>query len=1166
MVLRWCSWLHPCSVQCKRWVFDWIAGSAVDLLSRSSRFKAPDFSEAKAKQTLSFLLAIIDSRKTKSSTGGDAETRMSVARVACRGRMYTSKGNFAGSQHWQSTYARAHLPAGPSTPITLPNHPPSLPQVLHLDRGRTYRSEFVSPPESLMDIPETELRRCQIDKATHILGESVPIDLVFLIFQPRHPFVEPFPEPPPRHLADSGHHPPSPRLHGPRPSLASTSPITFSFPCIMRVTHAGAHPTASSLRTRPRSTARRPLPAALRWRVRRRQQGDARARAPVHTFLLPLGGCPPRLDRTVGVVHALAQCRRHPAIPICVRREDHCPLGLALVTATKRMEVPSLVLRVPRPTPSVSLRALSTTLVQRFESRATSEHEPTQQFFVGNVSFEATEADVRDSAAVFGEVESVRMRSTPTDRAAALDMFYLQAKRAQRRCLRREPTFSTGLYALTTPPHAQRAVGLPPPLAPSACGPLHPSGPRHLCGQPSFGTEEADDAYAQQQQQHNVEYEYNGAYSADLTAFDELQILASVSYLSHTGRTLRLIALLLPTKPPARILELACNLSLPDAARPEDPEGTSAVCGPVVVMRSVSRSGRVLRMACLCFFVSFFEHGDVPRSRSRSGETQPLQPPHAARLPAHLPPPPRVPALVVPRCAYGPPAAVRAPAFNNAQWGSVLALAHDMRCSLSPEAHVCRGSMSPEAGYVRAGSMGPESFVRSGSTLRDLRPTSRAADNDKDDTPHGGERGDVAHERHEPGAVDIDVRQCRAYRGTDAYRVPIQSGCEDPAVPHVIFTASSSSCTCAAVKDSPHFPVLEEAAEYTVACIRRNNLPQPACPFSTSLDAKNIDSPSARTSESVVDVVTEQGWLVLPRPSPCRRWPPYILSLCIRVVDETLRWIGTPNINKAPAALPIPDNTDADTELPTELPLSSTRGNDKHARHPSPYRQLHDAWLQRAFSMLTYHRSVNNTEWDGNGAAASDADACVAASADADACAPPPHHHPANNRPATLGMRGSSSSSYVSALEESYTAASNAPGSAGNTSIDNNNRRAYDDFGLSSPLGDDESDETTSGRGGRGATTRHCSRRTLRAGIGRARSSITADNRRPPLRSVPFLVARLAVHLGTVDVHLQRMVENLLKPVVAESEVVRGDASLGDLLSSLTLLNLLGLVRADMAW
>ncbi|KAJ7435050.1 hypothetical protein B0H11DRAFT_2257744 [Mycena galericulata] len=462
-----------------------------------------------------------------SDVGG--EGGMSRAYVYVKGKL-RRLATLAGKQ---STYARAHLPAGPSTPITLPNHPPSLPQVLHLDRGRTYRSEFVSPPESLMDIPETELRRCQIDKATHILGESVPIDLVFLIFQPRHPFVEPFPEPPPRHLADSGlslatfasklrrsgsstphshdssqdsshsppltssdhghsHHPPSPRLHGPRPSLASTSPITFSFPCIMRVTHAGAHPTASSLRTRPRSTARRPLPAALRWRVRRRQQGDARARAPVHTFLLPLGGCPPRLDRTVGVVHALAQCRRHPAIPICVRREDHCPLGLALVTATKRMEVPSLVLRVPRPTPSVSLRALSTTLVQRFESRATSEHEPTQQFFVGNVSFEATEADVRDSAAVFGEVESVRMRSTPTDRAAALDMFYLQAKRAQRRCLRREPTFSTGLYALTTPPHAQRAVGLPPPLAPSACGPLHPSGPRHLCGQPSFGTEEAD--------------------------------------------------------------------------------------------------------------------------------------------------------------------------------------------------------------------------------------------------------------------------------------------------------------------------------------------------------------------------------------------------------------------------------------------------------------------------------------------------------------------------------------------------------------------------------------------------------------------------------------------------------------------------------------------------
>ncbi|KAJ7435341.1 hypothetical protein B0H11DRAFT_2257302 [Mycena galericulata] len=267
---------------------------------------------------------------------------------------------------------------------------------------------------------------------------------------------------------------------------------------------------------------------------------------------------------------------------------------------------------------------------------------------------------------------------------------------------------------------------------------------------------------------------------------------------------------------------------------------------------------------------------------------------------------------------------------------------------------------------------------------------------------------------------------------------------------------------------APHFRVLKEAAAYT-------------------LDAKNIGSPSARTSESVVDVVTEQGWLVLLRPPPCRRWPPYILSLRIRVARETLRRIGTPNAHilrflnttsrtskpcqrGPPAALPIPDNTYADTELS----LSSTRGNDKHATPFAIHRAVTACILNGEFSSLlllgqelTYHRSVNNTEWDGNGAAATDADACVAASADADACAPHLHHHPANNRPATPGMP-SSSSSYASALEESYTAASNTHGSAGNSTIDNN-RRAYDDFGFSSPLGDDESDETTSGGGGGGS-------------------------------------------------------------------------------------------------
>lgn len=56
-------------------------------------------------------------------------------------------------------------------------------------------SDFASPPETPIDVPEAELRRRQLEKATRILGESVPLELVF---QPRHPLVKAFPDPPPR--------------------------------------------------------------------------------------------------------------------------------------------------------------------------------------------------------------------------------------------------------------------------------------------------------------------------------------------------------------------------------------------------------------------------------------------------------------------------------------------------------------------------------------------------------------------------------------------------------------------------------------------------------------------------------------------------------------------------------------------------------------------------------------------------------------------------------------------------------------------------------------------------------------------------------------------------------------------------------------------------------
>ncbi|KAJ7085388.1 hypothetical protein B0H15DRAFT_950996 [Mycena belliarum] len=80
----------------------------------------------------------------------------------------------------------------------------------------------------------------------------------------------------------------------------------------------------------------------------------------------------------------------------------------ALVSVVRRTAVPSLVAHVSRPTP-ISLRALSTTLVLRFEEKRTSESEPSRQLFVGNVPFDATEHDIRDAFKTFGEVETVRL-------------------------------------------------------------------------------------------------------------------------------------------------------------------------------------------------------------------------------------------------------------------------------------------------------------------------------------------------------------------------------------------------------------------------------------------------------------------------------------------------------------------------------------------------------------------------------------------------------------------------------------------------------------------------------------------------------------------------------------------------------------------------------------
>ncbi|KAF7370060.1 hypothetical protein MSAN_00636000 [Mycena sanguinolenta] len=60
-------------------------------------------------------------------------------------------------------------------------------------------SEFASPPDTPVEVSEAELRRRQLEKAARILGESVPLELVF---QSRHPLIKAFPSPPPRRSTD----------------------------------------------------------------------------------------------------------------------------------------------------------------------------------------------------------------------------------------------------------------------------------------------------------------------------------------------------------------------------------------------------------------------------------------------------------------------------------------------------------------------------------------------------------------------------------------------------------------------------------------------------------------------------------------------------------------------------------------------------------------------------------------------------------------------------------------------------------------------------------------------------------------------------------------------------------------------------------------------------
>ncbi|KAJ7166860.1 hypothetical protein C8R46DRAFT_1095488, partial [Mycena filopes] len=70
--------------------------------------------------------------------------------------------------------------------------------------------DFASPPETPVEVPEAELRRRQLEKATRILGESVPLELVFQPPPPPVPLVNAFPDPPPRQSTE-GPEPGQPR-------------------------------------------------------------------------------------------------------------------------------------------------------------------------------------------------------------------------------------------------------------------------------------------------------------------------------------------------------------------------------------------------------------------------------------------------------------------------------------------------------------------------------------------------------------------------------------------------------------------------------------------------------------------------------------------------------------------------------------------------------------------------------------------------------------------------------------------------------------------------------------------------------------------------------------------------------------------------------------------
>ncbi|KAF7373223.1 hypothetical protein MSAN_00531100 [Mycena sanguinolenta] len=164
----------------------------------------------------------------------------------------------------------------------------------------------------------------------------------------------------------------------------------------------------------------------------------------------------------------------------------------ALTATVRQTSAPTLLARLTRPTANatfaISLRALSTTLVSKMEGgSAPPTRPPSRQLFVGNVAFDATEADVRDVVSQFGEIESVRLISNPDGSFRGFGYVTFVEQSAADSCL--EAGFQVFGRPVrldySTPPGS----GSTSPNQPRAAA---PPGRVLFVGNMPFGTEEAD--------------------------------------------------------------------------------------------------------------------------------------------------------------------------------------------------------------------------------------------------------------------------------------------------------------------------------------------------------------------------------------------------------------------------------------------------------------------------------------------------------------------------------------------------------------------------------------------------------------------------------------------------------------------------------------------------